>query len=73
VRRKAGEAPGSYRVTGPQRRLALELSKGMATLAKQLDDAPDNARLDAGSPSPPVVARLTPMDPPLRRKGTGAD
>ena len=73
ARRKSDAAPAGYRITGPQRRLALELSKGMATLAKHLDDAPDNARLDAGAPSPPVVARLTPMDPPLRRKGTGAD
>jgi hypothetical protein len=67
--RGTADPPGSYRMTGPQRALARELSEGMVTLADQLDAAGANAGLDAGAPSPPVAARLAPMDPPLRRKG----
>ena len=69
ARRRAADPPNSYRVTGAQRRLALELSKGMATLAKHVDGAPANASLDAGAPSPAPGARLVPMDQPVTRKG----
>jgi hypothetical protein len=41
----------------------------MVALAAQLEAADANARLATGAPNPPVAARLTPMDPPLRRKG----
>ena len=67
--RGSDDPPNSYRVTGPQRELARELSDGMVALAARLEAADAATRLDAGAPSPPVVARLTPMDPPLRRKG----
>ena len=50
--RSADDPPNSYRMTGPQRALARELSHGMVALAAQLEAADRNARPDTGAPQP---------------------
>jgi Patatin-like phospholipase len=66
LRRGPGDPPNSYRMTGPQRELAATLTDGLLALAAELQAA--NASVEDGAPSPPVAARISPLDPPIRSK-----
>jgi predicted acylesterase/phospholipase RssA len=66
LKRGDADPPNSYRMTGPQQQLATMLSDGIVALADALEAA--QASLEAGAPSPPVAARIAPLDPPVRSK-----
>jgi hypothetical protein len=66
IQRGADDPPNSYRMTGPQRQLAKEISDGMVALAEALNAS--RASLDAGAPNPLVAARIAPLDTPVRSK-----
>lgn len=67
LHRGAGEPPDSDRVTNEQRELAQEVSDGIVALARRLDES--GVSLAEPGPSPLPAAKITPQDPPVRRKG----